>query len=72
MERRSPGSALSNQSAPGREQEAVGQSPAQGDAHSRGRFPETGRWVIWGGIICAKSAVLHFFINAFFLQFYNN
>ena len=46
VEGRSPGPTLSNQSASGREQEAVGEPPFQRVPGNRGRPGETGGWVV--------------------------
>ena len=49
VEGRSPGPALSNQSASGREQEAAGEPPSQRVPRHRGRPGETGGCVICSG-----------------------
>lgn len=51
MERRSPGPALSDHSASGREQEAASESLSQRVPRHRGRPAETGGWVV-----CSKDS----------------
>lgn len=58
MERRSPGPALSNHSASGREQEAVREPPSQRAPRCRGRLTETGGWVVCSN--CSQSLTAEF------------